>query len=87
MKTSASNSRRAAAAAYFRGKIEAAAADGISLDAMTLHLTLSDVNQLQRDRSLPVEAISFADGVMSYLGVTIVQGGVSVSILSCSGAS
>jgi hypothetical protein len=50
---------------------------------MTLKLTLSDVNKLQRDRSLPVVDISFAGGVMRYLGVAIDQGGVSESSLYC----
>jgi hypothetical protein len=74
--------RRPPAASHFRGEIERAEAGGVSRDAMTLHLTLADVSQLRRDRSLPVEDISFAGGVMRYLGVAIVQGGVAESALT-----
>jgi hypothetical protein len=74
-------SRRASAALHFRAEIEKAEAAGVPREDMSLHLTLGDVNQLKRDRSLPVTDISFADGTMRYLGVKIVQGGVSVSVL------
>lgn len=73
--------RRPSAASYFRGEIEKAEAAGVSREAMTLHLTLSDVNQLRRDPGIPVADISFADGTMRYLGVKIEQGGVEVSVL------
>ena len=73
--------RRASAASHFGDEISKAEAQGVNREDMTLHLTLSDVNQLRRDRSLPVAAISFADGVMRYLGVKIEQGGVTLSIL------
>jgi len=33
-------------------------------------------------RTLPISDISFADGTMRYLGVEIVQGGVSASVLN-----
>ena len=82
MSASPSKPRNTSAATYFRGKIEAAEAEGASREDMTLHLTLNDVNQLKRDRSLPVTDISFAGGVMRFLGVKIVQGGVAVSLLS-----
>jgi len=48
---------------------------------MTLHLTLNDVNQLRRDATLPVADLSFAGGVMRFLGVRVEQGGVSTSVL------
>jgi hypothetical protein len=51
---------------------------------MTLKLTLGDVSKLQRDRNLPVDDISFAGGVMRYLGVAVDQGGVAESSLHCS---
>ena len=86
MSTSRSGSRHGSAASYFRGKIEAAEAEGVSREDMTLHLTLNDVDQLKRDRSLPVADISFAGGVMRFLGVKVVQGGVAASALSHSEA-
>lgn len=72
---------RANAADHFRAEIGKAEALGLSRENMTLHLTLSDVNKLRRDRSLPVADISFADGAMRYLGVKIEEGGVQVSVL------
>lgn len=77
--------KRASAALYLRAEIEKAEAAGVSREDMSLHLTLNDVNQLKRDRSLPVSDISFADGTMRYLGVEVVQGGVSVSVLRTAG--
>lgn len=79
--------KRASAALYFRAEIEKAEAEGSLRESMSLHLTLSDVDALKRDRSLPISDISFAGGTMRYLGVPIVQGGVSTSILHRSGAS
>ncbi len=76
--------RRASVASQFRGEIEKAEADGVSRDAMTLRLNLSDVSQLKRDRTIAVSDISFVDGVMRYLGVKVIQGGVDASALSLS---
>jgi hypothetical protein len=67
----------------FRQEIEHAEARGVARADMTLKLTLGDVNKLRRDRSLPVADISFAGGVMRYLGVAIDQGGVAESSLHC----
>lgn len=72
---------RLSAALHFRAEIEKAAAAGMSLDDMSLHLTLNDVTALKRDRSLPLTDLSFAGGVMRYLGVKVVQGGVATSLL------
>jgi hypothetical protein len=66
---------------HFRAEIERAEAAGVLREDMSLHLTLNDVNQLKRDRSLPVTDISFADGAMRYLGVKVIEGGVAVSVL------
>lgn len=65
----------------FRAEIEAAEAEGIAREDMTLRLTLTDVTHLKRDRDLPVTDISFAGGVMRYLGVKVEQGGVAESVL------
>ena len=73
--------RRGPPAPVFRSQIEAAEAEGVHRDDMTLRLTLSDVTALKRDRDLPVADISFAGGVMRYLGVKIEQGGIAESIL------
>jgi hypothetical protein len=74
--------RRASVASQFRGEIEKAEANGVSRDSMTLKLNLSDVSQLKRDRTIAVSDISFVDGVMRYLGVKVIQGGVDASVLS-----
>ena len=73
--------RRGPPARVFRTQIEAAEADGVDRDDMTLRLTLSDVTALKRDRELPVADISFAGGVMRFLGVKVEQGGVDESVL------
>jgi hypothetical protein len=65
----------------FRPQIEAALGDGADRDRMILHLTLRDVQLMTRDRTTPVADISFAGGVMRFLGVRIEKGGVPVSIL------
>jgi len=82
MSNPSANIRRASAATHFRAEIEQAEAAGVSRDHMTLHLTLNDVNAMKRDRSLAVPDIRFSGGVMAFLGVRIVQGGVAVSVLS-----
>jgi hypothetical protein len=74
--------RRAVAAVHFRAEIEKAAAEGVAPEDMTLRLTLNDVNQLRRDGSLPICDISYAGGVMRYLGVKVEQGGVPESVLA-----
>jgi len=50
---------------------------------MTLKLTFYDHSRLLRDPSLAVADISFAKGVMSYLGVAVTLGGVTESALDC----
>ncbi|RAK62461.1 hypothetical protein [Phenylobacterium kunshanense] len=65
----------------FRSQIEAAIAEGIAPEDMTLRLTLRDVTLLSRDRSTPVADISYAGGEMRFLGVRVEKGGVDVSSL------
>lgn len=79
MKTPA---RRAPPASYFRDQIAKAEAEGVLREDMTLHLTLSDVSHLKRDRSLSLTDISFVGGTMRYLGVKVVEGGVTESALT-----
>jgi hypothetical protein len=81
MKSPATPPRRAPAAIHFRKEIEKAEAAGASRDDMLLHLTLSDVNQLRRDRTLALTDINFAGGTMRFLGVKVEQGGVTESVL------
>jgi hypothetical protein len=69
----------------FRKAIEQAEAEGAARSDMVLRLTLRDAADLKRDRSVPVEDISFADGVMRYIGVRVAPGGVAVSGLAASG--
>jgi hypothetical protein len=73
--------RRGPPGPFFRRQIEAAEAEGAARDDMTLKLSLNDVANLKRDRTLPVADITFTDGVMRYLGVKVEQGGVSESTL------
>lgn len=73
--------RRVPAAERLRRQIEAAEAEGVSRDDMVLQLTHSDVDHLKRDGSLAVSDISFAAGVMRFLGVRIEQGSVADSVL------
>ena len=77
--------RRTSVAQHLRAEIEKAEAAGAARDEMSLHLTLNDVDALKRDRSLALADISFAAGTMRYLGVKIVQGGVSASVLHPAG--
>jgi hypothetical protein len=77
---------RGSPAAILRGEIEAAEATGVARAKMVLRLTLGDVIKLKRDPSLAVSDISFAGGVMRYLGVEVEQGGVAESTLDSSGA-
>jgi hypothetical protein len=72
---------RPTVALRFRTEIEQAALEGVLLGDMSLHLTLGDVEQLKRDRTVPVDAISFAGGTMKYLGVRVVKGEVALSVL------
>jgi hypothetical protein len=46
---------------------------------MTLRMTLRDVSELKRDPKVATEDISFRDGKMTYLGVFVETGGVTVS--------
>lgn len=78
--------KRASAALRLRAEIEKAEAAGAQRDDMSLHLTLGDVAELKRDRTLPMTDISFAGGTMRFLGVKIVEGGVSATVLQHVGA-
>ena len=81
MKTPPPPARRATVAARFKAEIEKAAAEGLDIEKIALHLTLGDVELLKRDRSVPVSDISFHGGSMSYLGVKVVKGDVGASEL------
>ncbi len=81
MKPPPATARNVSTAIGLRREIEKAEADGVSKDDMTLELTLQDVSNLKRDRNLAVTDISFVGGVMSFLGVKIVSGGVGTSAL------
>jgi hypothetical protein len=81
MAPSTTNSRRVPAGERFRKEIEAAELAGGDRARMTLRLTLGDVSQLKRDSALALTDISYADGVMRFLGVLVEAGGVSASEL------
>lgn len=73
--------RRRPPAIVFREAIEQAVSEGVKPDAMTLQLTRADASLLKRDNTLAVADISFADGVMRFLGVAVQEGGVVTSTL------
>jgi hypothetical protein len=70
----------------FRAAIAQAETDGLAKDALVLRLTHRDENELKRDRSVAIEEISFLGGKMTFLGVTVVTGGVVESVLDRGGA-
>lgn len=76
-----STPRRGPPGRYFAAEIAAALAEGHTAEEMRLRLTLGDVSALKRDSSLAVSDISFAGGEMRFLGVLVVAGGVSDSLL------
>lgn len=65
----------------FRPLIEAAVAEGVAPDTMTLRLTLRDAHLMSRDRATPLADITYAGGVMRFLGVRIEKGDVTASAL------
>jgi hypothetical protein len=71
----------------FRTAIEKAEAEGARRDEMVLRLTSRDAADLKRDKTIAVADISFAGGVMRFLGVKVVQGGLEASALDVSGES
>ena len=64
-----------------REAIARAEAEGHSRPDMTLRLTRADDSHLKRDRSVAVDDIHFSGGVMRYLDVKVVVGGVAASSL------
>lgn len=77
----AATAARPTVALRFRSEIEQAESQGAARDDLTLHLTLGDVEQLKRDRKVPMADISFTGGTMTYLGVKVLKGEVPLSIL------
>lgn len=68
-------------AVLFQRRIQDALTDGAVVADMTLRLTLGDARRLRRDADVPLEAISYHDGAMHFLGVKVVEGGVEASVL------
>lgn len=68
-------------AVFFQRRIQDALTEGAVVADMTLRLTLGDARRLRRDADLPMEAISYRDGAMHFLGVKVVEGGVEASVL------
>jgi hypothetical protein len=81
MKPMPIHSRRTSPAVRFRDQIEMAEADGFGRPQMMLRMTHADASLLKRDPSLAVSDISFADGIMRFLGVRVEEGGVAESVL------
>jgi hypothetical protein len=65
----------------FRGPIQAAIAEGAGTEDLVLRLTLSDTIAMSRDKTTPLADISYAGGVMRFLGVRVIKGGVGASVL------
>ena len=65
----------------FRSQIEAAVADGVPTEDMTLRLTLGDTRAMTRDPLTPLADISYSGGTMRFLGVKVEKGGVEASKL------
>lgn len=65
----------------FRAEIEAALAQGVPAEDMTLRLTLGDATKLARDPSVPLSDIAYAEGAMRFLGVLVERGGIATSVL------
>jgi hypothetical protein len=76
--------RRASPAVRFRTQIEKAEAEGLERARMRLRLTHADSSHLKRDPEIAVSDISFAHGVMRFLGVEVEVGGVAESELVAS---
>jgi hypothetical protein len=72
---------RATVATRFGSEIARALSEGAEPQDLTLHLTLGDVAQLKRDPAVPIPDISFVGGGMTFLGVTVIKGGVDASVL------
>ena len=64
-----------------RDLIAAAEREGAKPADLLLHLTLGDASEIKRDRSVATDEISFRDGEMRFVGVKVLEGGVSVSRL------
>ena len=73
--------RRLSVAGRLRSQIEKAEAGGVDRPEMTLRLSHADASHLKRDRDIAISDISFADGIMRFLGVKVEEGGVTESEL------
>jgi hypothetical protein len=89
LSSKSSTIRRAngAVADRFRREIEAGRQAGADVGGMTLRLTNTDASRLKRDPAVAVDDIAFAEGVMCFLGVKVVEGGVAESRLDLDGAA
>jgi len=64
-----------------RDLIAAAERDGAGPGDLLLRLTLGDASELRRDRSVALHEIKFQEGEMHFLGVKVVEGGITASRL------
>jgi hypothetical protein len=78
---SADRSGRPSVAAVFRRQIDDRRAEGAEPDDLILRLTHVDASRLKRDPAVPLADIAFSAGVMRFLGVKVVEGGVANSVL------
>lgn len=67
--------------AALRSTIEAALADGLKRKDLALHLTLRDESRIKRSPDVALDEVSFGDGGMSFLGIKVITGAVTVSSL------
>ncbi|HEY3694392.1 hypothetical protein [Phenylobacterium sp.] len=69
-----------------RDLIATAEREGAGPGDMLLRLTLGDASELRRDRSVALHEIRFAEGEMHFLGVKVLEGGVTASRLDLASA-
>lgn len=79
--TTAAPSTEAARIQRLRDWIAAAVRDGADTSSLVLKLTHRDSAALKRHPSVQAGEIAFASGVMTFLGVRVIEGGVADSQL------
>lgn len=86
-KSSATSStvRQISPTSRFRTAIGEAVADGAGVDELVLRLTLRDATRVLRDPETLSDDIRFEGGVMRFLGVRVLQGGIEASVLERAG--
>ena len=69
----------------FRPLIEAAVAAGLDLSHQVLQLTRGDTARLRRDPVVRDDEICFSGGIMTFLGVRVVEGSPTSTLADANG--